>query len=107
MVGICCTKRAAARGPKSQRRAASGTETATRYSLEQLNLLTDADAILLQTAANGQYSSEAQALVDSPVFKTLQAVAGGRVYPITNFFPASYQIVFELQNELEAVAKQL
>jgi iron complex transport system substrate-binding protein len=88
--------------------AASGTDTtASRYSLEQLNLLADADAILLQTAANGHYSPEAQALADSPVFKTLKAVAGGRVYPITNFFPASYQIVFELQSELESVAKRL
>jgi hypothetical protein len=46
-------------------------------------------------------------VVDSPVFKTLKAVSGGRVYPNSNFFPASYQVVFELQNELEAVAKKL
>ena len=82
-------------------------DTFTSFSNEQANQLAEADVIVAQASADGKYDANTQAFLDQPVFKSLKAATGGRVYPMTNFFPGSYAVALGLLDQIEGVLKKL
>ena len=78
-----------------------------QFSFEQVNVLADADVILLPGAANGGPADAAETLVGLENWSTLPAVAAGRVFYLKYLVPMSYGSALDLLDEFEAVLRSL
>ncbi|MFF2085770.1 ABC transporter substrate-binding protein [Nocardia sp. NPDC058176] len=62
-----------------------------QISLEDLPRLASAKAIFFEADINGKPTARTQALLDSPVFKSLPAVAAGNVFPLRTPYTYTFE----------------
>ncbi len=86
--------------------AAGKTGNFEPFSLEVVNQLAAADAILIRSTG-GVLSERTQAFLALDVVKALPAVAAGHVFPIANLFPTSYTQALALVEETDAFLGRL
>lgn len=86
--------------------AAGKTGNYAEYSLEEVNLLEDADVILIR-ANGGVFNEGSQAFLATPTVQSLPAVAAGHALPVANLFPMSYTQALALLDELDAILSQI
>lgn len=87
--------------------AAGKTGSLTRFSLEKLDLLADADAIIVPADQDGQLSDGVRALQAEPGFTRLNAVRAGRVFPMSRIYAVSYGPALTLLDEFGAALKEI
>ncbi|MGE0228714.1 MAG: ABC transporter substrate-binding protein [Dehalococcoidia bacterium] len=86
--------------------AAGKTGNYEAFSLEQVNKLEGANAILIRSTG-GTLSENTQAFLALDVVRKLPAVVAGRVFPIANLFPTSYTQALALVEEAADLLGQL
>lgn len=87
--------------------ASSGkTGNYAEYSLEQVNLLEDADVILIR-ASGGVFNEGTNAFLATPTVQSLPAVKAGHVFPVANLFPMSYTQALALLDEADDILRQI
>ncbi len=79
----------------------------TETSFERLDVLRDADVIVVAGNGHGGVDSYSRPLITAPTFKALPAARAGHVYALDQIFPTSYRQAIVLVSELDAVLKQL
>jgi iron complex transport system substrate-binding protein len=83
---------------------AGKTDDFTSLPYEQLNLLADADVIIIRANSDGSADEATQALLQQPLFQSLKAAQSGSVYPLSALFPFSYGMAIRLLDQIEVVA---
>jgi iron complex transport system substrate-binding protein len=83
---------------------AGKTDDFVSLPYEQLNLLADADIIIVRANSDGSADEATQALLRQPLFQALKAAQSGSVYPLSALFPFSYGMAIRLLDQIEVVA---
>jgi iron complex transport system substrate-binding protein len=78
-----------------------------QLSYEQLNLLSDADAILVPSTPEGEPSTSQVPLLGNPLFQGLKAAQAKRLYALTYFNSGNYSGALGALDSFEAALKQL
>ncbi|OKI28956.1 ABC transporter substrate-binding protein [Streptomyces sp. CB03911] len=88
--------------------SADPAEHEVTYSTEKLDVLADADIILVpKTAATGEVPQDTKDLDKQPSWKNLKAVQAGKVIPVTYATTDRYGTSIDVLNQVETVLKGL
>ncbi|WP_405020633.1 ABC transporter substrate-binding protein [Kitasatospora sp. NBC_00070] len=88
--------------------SADGTEHEVTYSTEKLDVLADADIILIpKLAATGEVPADTKDLDRQPSWQNLKAVKAGKVVPVTYATTDRYGTSIDVLSQLETVLKGL
>ncbi|MEU1673612.1 ABC transporter substrate-binding protein [Streptomyces roseifaciens] len=95
-------------GAKFAKAADDGKEHEVTYSQEKIEVLSDADVILVpRAAATGEVSKEVKELQDKPSWKLLKASKDNRVLPVTYATADRYGTSIDVLDQIEKVLKGL
>ncbi|WP_171169270.1 ABC transporter substrate-binding protein [Streptomyces sp. I05A-00742] len=85
-----------------------GKEHEVTYSQEKINVLSDADVILVpRTAATGEVTKEVKELQDKPSWKLLKAAKDDHVLPVTYATSDRYGTSIDVLDQIEKILKGL
>ncbi|MFF3594630.1 ABC transporter substrate-binding protein [Kitasatospora indigofera] len=88
--------------------SADPAEHEVTYSTEKLDVLADADIILIpRTAATGEVPQDTKDLDKQPSWKNLKAVQAGKVLPVTYATTDRYGTSIDVLNQVESILKGL
>ncbi|GGV22892.1 iron citrate ABC transporter substrate-binding protein [Kitasatospora herbaricolor] len=88
--------------------SADPAEHEVTYSTEKLDVLADADIILIpRTAATGEVPQDTKDLDKQPSWKNLKAVQAGKVLPVTYATTDRYGTSTDVLNQVETILKGL
>ncbi|MCX5210042.1 ABC transporter substrate-binding protein [Kitasatospora sp. NBC_00240] len=88
--------------------SADPAEHEVTYSTEKLDVLADADIILIpRTAATGEVPQDTKDLDKQPSWKNLKAVQAGKVLPVTYATTDRYGTSIDVLNQVETILKGL
>ncbi|EME96309.1 ABC transporter substrate-binding protein [Streptomyces mobaraensis NBRC 13819 = DSM 40847] len=88
--------------------SADGKEHEVTYSQEKIDVLSDADVILVpRTAATGEVPKETKELQDKPSWKLLKAAKDGHVLPVTYATSDRYGTSIDVLDQIEKILKSL
>ncbi|MBH1936762.1 ABC transporter substrate-binding protein [Streptomyces sp. AV19] len=88
--------------------ADDGKEHEVTYSQEKINVLSDADVILVpKNFATGEVSKEVKDLQDKPSWKLLKAAKDDHVLPVTYATSDRYGTSLDVLDQIEKIAKGL
>ncbi|MFE5871456.1 ABC transporter substrate-binding protein [Streptomyces roseifaciens] len=95
-------------GAKFAKAADDGKEHEVTYSQEKIEVLSDADVILVpRAAATGEVSKEVKELQDKPSWKLLKASKDNRVLPVTYATADRYGTSIDVLDQIEKILKGL
>ncbi|MFC9328957.1 ABC transporter substrate-binding protein [Kitasatospora sp. NPDC057015] len=88
--------------------SADGKEHEVTYSTEKLDVLADADIVLVpRTAATGEVPQDTKDLDKQPAWQNLKAVKAGKVLPVTYATSDRYGTSIDVLNQIETILKGL
>lgn len=88
--------------------ADEGKDHEVTYSTEKINVLSDADVILVpKTFATGEVPKETKELQDKPSWKLLKAAKDNHVLPVTYATSDRYGTSIDVLDQIEKIAKGL
>ncbi|GAA0395160.1 ABC transporter substrate-binding protein [Streptomyces luteireticuli] len=88
--------------------ADEGKDHEVTYSMEKINVLSDADVILVPKAfATGEVPKETKELQDKPSWKLLKAAKDNHVLPVTYATSDRYGTSIDVLDQIEKIAKGL
>ncbi|GJF34551.1 iron siderophore-binding protein [Kitasatospora sp. NE20-6] len=88
--------------------SADGKEHEVTYSTEKLDVLADADIVLVpRTAATGEVPQDTKDLDKQPAWQNLKAVKAGKVLPVTYATSDRYGTSTDVLNQIETILKGL
>ncbi|WP_406209731.1 ABC transporter substrate-binding protein [Kitasatospora sp. NBC_01560] len=95
-------------GAKFSQASSETKEHETTYSVEKLDVLADADIILVpRTAATGEVPQDTKDLDKQPSWKNLKAVQAGKVVPVTYATSDRYGTSLNVLDQIETILKGL
>ncbi|MFJ1756200.1 ABC transporter substrate-binding protein [Kitasatospora sp. NPDC088134] len=93
-------------GATFSRASADATDHEVTYSVEKLDVLADADIILIpRTAATGEVPQDTKDLAKQPSWQNLKAVKAGKVVPLTYATTDRYGTSINVLDQIETVLK--
>ncbi|MFJ5885172.1 ABC transporter substrate-binding protein [Kitasatospora cineracea] len=93
-------------GAKFSQASADTADHEVTYSVEKLDVLADADVILIpKTAATGEVPQDTKDLEKQPSWQNLKAVKAGKVVPLTYATTDRYGTSIDVLDQIEAVLK--
>ncbi|MFD7734628.1 ABC transporter substrate-binding protein [Kitasatospora phosalacinea] len=93
-------------GAKFSQASADATDHEVTYSVEKLDVLADADVILIpKMAATGEVPQDTKDLDKQPSWQNLKAVKAGKVVPLTYATTDRYGTSIDVLDQIEAVLK--
>ncbi|MFJ5228723.1 ABC transporter substrate-binding protein [Kitasatospora sp. NPDC088391] len=93
-------------GAKFSQASSDATDHEVTYSVEKLDVLADADIILIpRTAATGEVPQDTKDLDKQPSWQNLKAVKAGKVVPVTYATTDRYGTSINVLDQIEAVLK--
>ncbi|RAJ45599.1 ABC-type Fe3+-hydroxamate transport system substrate-binding protein [Kitasatospora sp. SolWspMP-SS2h] len=93
-------------GAKFSQASADTTDHEVTYSVEKLDVLADADIILIpRTAATGEVPQDTKDLDKQPSWQNLKAVKAGKVVPLTYATTDRYGTSIDVLDQIETVLK--
>lgn len=78
-----------------------------QISMEDLPRLASAKAIFFEADINGQPTARTKALLDSPVFQALPAVAAGNVFPLRTPYTYTFEAAYLQVEDVKAAVTKL
>ncbi|WP_405012641.1 ABC transporter substrate-binding protein [Kitasatospora sp. NBC_01539] len=88
--------------------SADGKEHEVTYSTEKLDVLADADIVLVpRMAATGEVPQDTKDLDKQPAWQNLKAVKAGKVLPVTYATSDRYGTSIDVLNQIETILKGL
>ncbi|WP_327674088.1 ABC transporter substrate-binding protein [Kitasatospora sp. NBC_00458] len=95
-------------GAKFSQASSETKEHETTYSVEKLDVLADADVILVpKMAATGEVPQDTKDLDKQPSWKNLKAVQAGKVIPVTYATSDRYGTSLNVLDQIETILKGL
>ncbi|MGW4806847.1 ABC transporter substrate-binding protein [Kitasatospora sp. NPDC004272] len=93
-------------GAQFSQASADTTDHEVTYSVEKLDVLADADVILIpRTAATGEVPQDTKDLDKQPSWQNLKAVKAGKVVPLTYATTDRYGTSIDVLDQIETVLK--
>ncbi|MER7848672.1 ABC transporter substrate-binding protein [Kitasatospora sp. NPDC096077] len=95
-------------GAQFSKASAGTTDHEVTYSVEKLDVLADADIILVpRTAATGEVPQDTKDLEKQPSWQNLKAVKAGKVIPVTYATTDRYGTSINVLDQIETILKGL
>ncbi|WP_371483463.1 ABC transporter substrate-binding protein [Kitasatospora sp. NBC_00315] len=95
-------------GAKFSQASSDTKEHEVTYSTEKIDVLADADVILVpRTAATGEIPQDTKDLDKQPSWQNLKAVKAGKVLPVTYATTDRYGTSIDVLNQIETILKGL